>query len=92
MPLSSPPSARCEEPTPVDAPHYHAEWDAGDLGCGELILGLKLHIRQLQHGQVLRLTARDSGARADIPAWCRMTGNLLLRADPDAQLYFIQRL
>lgn len=69
----------------------HAAWDAGELGCGELILELKMRMRRLEPGQVLRLTARDSGAPADIPAWCGMTGNLLLHTDPTAQLYFIQR-
>lgn len=89
MPL--PQSGRCGEATPADAVPCHAAWDAGDLGCGELVLALTLRMRQLESGQVLRLTARDRGAPADIPAWCRMTGHLLLHTDPVAQLYFIQR-
>lgn len=71
---------------PVDA-----EWDAGDLACGELVLELRLRMRQLASGKVLRLIARDPGAPADIPAWCRMTRHTLLQIDPAAQTYFIQR-
>jgi len=54
------------------------EWDAGDLGCGDLVLELRLRMDAMRPGQVLTLTARDPGARADIPAWCRMTGHTLI--------------
>lgn len=91
MPLSSPQPACCGEATPLDAPPFHADWDAGHLGCGELVLELRLRMRQLDSGQTMRLTARDLGAPADIPAWCRMTGHHLLQTDPVAQIYFIQR-
>jgi tRNA 2-thiouridine synthesizing protein A len=33
-------------------------------------------------GAVLELITRDRGAPADIPAWCRMTGNTLLCEAP----------
>lgn len=54
------------------------EWDAGDLGCGDLVLELLGRLRALAPGQVLKLVATDPGAPADIPAWCRMTGHTLL--------------
>ena len=56
-------------------------WDAGALGCGELVLELRSRVRALPAGGVLVLTAEDPGARADIPAWCGMTGHTLLLAD-----------
>ena len=40
-------------------------------------------------GHVLQLIARDPGAPADIPAWCRMTGNTLLREEHP--VYYIKR-
>jgi tRNA 2-thiouridine synthesizing protein A len=40
-------------------------------------------------GHVLHLVARDPGAPADIPAWCRMTGNTLLR--DEHPVYYIKR-
>ena len=55
-----------------------AEWDAGDLGCGELVLELRTRLSVMRPGQVLRLTARDLGAPQDLPAWCRMTGHTLV--------------
>jgi len=58
-----------------------AEWDAGDLGCGELVLELRLRLDAMQPGQLLKLIARDPGAPADIPAWCRMTGHTLIAGE-----------
>jgi len=91
MPPLLPQSGHGDEVSPDHTLSYHAAWDAGNIGCGELVLKLKLRMRQLESGQILRLTARDLGARADIPSWCRMTGHLLLHTDPAAHLYFIQR-
>ena len=62
------------------------EWDAGDIGCGELVLELRSRMRALTAGQTLRLIARDPGAPADLPAWCRMTGHALLSAQPPVYL------
>ena len=65
------------------------EWDAGDLGCGELVLALRGRLAAMRPGQMLRLTALDPGAVADIPAWCRMTGHTLVsHAHP---VYLIRR-
>jgi len=65
------------------------EWDAGDLGCGDLVLELMIRVTAMAPGQVLRLVALDPGARADIPAWCRMTGHTLVEEQPP--LYLIRR-
>jgi len=66
-----------------------AEWDAGAMGCGELILELRFRVDTLRPGQIMKLTARDPGAPADIPAWCRMTGHALIAAAHP--VYLIQR-
>lgn len=87
--LAQPPG--CADASPCEPLHHHAAWDAGDLGCGELILELSVRMRKMQAGEVLRLTAHDLGAPADIPAWCRMTGHTLLQFDPATQSYFIRR-
>jgi tRNA 2-thiouridine synthesizing protein A len=60
--------------------HPDAEWDAGDMGCGELVLELRLRLQPMQPGQLFKLTARDPGALEDLPAWCRLTGHRLVRA------------
>jgi tRNA 2-thiouridine synthesizing protein A len=57
------------------------EWDAGDMGCGELVMHLRVRLKPMQPGQIFRLVARDPGAREDLPAWCRLTGHRLMYAD-----------
>jgi tRNA 2-thiouridine synthesizing protein A len=59
---------------------FAEEWDAGDMGCGELLVHLALKMRTLPGGAVFKLTALDPGAIEDMPAWCRMTGHLLQSA------------
>jgi tRNA 2-thiouridine synthesizing protein A len=56
-------------------------WDAGDMGCGELIVLLRGRIRALEPGQILELIALDTGAIEDIPAWSRLTGHPLALAE-----------
>ena len=65
------------------------DWDAGDLGCGDLVLELRQRLRAMPAGAVLRLRALDPGAPEDIPAWCGLTGHaLLLARHPE---YWIRR-
>ena len=64
-------------------------WDAGDLGCGELVIHLRSRLRAIP-GKVLKLIARDPGAPADIPAYCRMTGHQLIREEPASCCYWIR--
>jgi tRNA 2-thiouridine synthesizing protein A len=74
---------------PQQPPNSDEQWDAGEMGCGELILKLHVRMRQMLPSQLLWLRALDSGAIADIPAWCKMTGHsLVLAAHPD---YWIRR-
>jgi tRNA 2-thiouridine synthesizing protein A len=48
-------------------------WDAGDIGCGELVMQLRRRLRAAPR-KVLKLVARDPGAPSDIPAYCRLPG------------------
>jgi len=73
----------------VDAVDVDVEWDAGDLGCGELVLELHTRLGDMRPGQVMRLIARDPGAREDLPAWCRMTGHTLV--SQQHPVYLIRR-
>jgi tRNA 2-thiouridine synthesizing protein A len=75
--------------TDASSPPPSAAWDAGDLGCGELVLELRMRLGAMRPGQVLRLIARDPGAPADLPAWCRMTGHALVSAEHP--VYLIRR-
>ena len=51
------------------------------MGCGEVIILLRMRMQKLEEGEVLKLTAYDPGAPVDLPAWCRMTGRRMVRAD-----------
>lgn len=68
---------------------FDAEWDAGDMGCGELVLELRGKLRAMP-GRVLKVTARDPGAPADLPAWCNMTGDRLIHREPASSAYWIR--
>jgi tRNA 2-thiouridine synthesizing protein A len=64
-------------------------WDAGAIGCGELVLELRFRLQSLQPGALFLLTATDPGARKDLPTWCRLTGHALVKhAHPH---YWIRR-
>ena len=69
--------------------HFDELWDAGDMGCGDLVLELRGKLRVMP-GKVLKLVALDPGAPADIPAWCGMTQDVLLHTDLDVHSYWIQ--
>lgn len=56
-------------------------WDAGELGCGELVAELRRRVKLLEPRQTFHLITRDPGAVLDIPAWCRLTGHQLRQAD-----------
>jgi tRNA 2-thiouridine synthesizing protein A len=70
-------------------PEPAAEWDAGDLGCGDLVLALRARLAALPAGAVLRVRATDPAAPEDLPAWCRMTGHPLVSAAHP--IYLIRR-
>ncbi len=64
-------------------------WDAGDLGCGELVLELRARLLAAP-GRVHRVIALDPGAPEDIPSWCRMTGHELVQRDVATSSYWIK--
>jgi tRNA 2-thiouridine synthesizing protein A len=73
----------------LESMQLDSEWDAGDLGCGDLVMELRIRFKAMRPGQILKLTARDPGAPADLPAWCRLTGHHLMYADHP--IYLIRR-
>lgn len=81
-------SAPTATPTTV-APAADARFDAGDLGCGDLVLELRFRLAELPPGGVLHVTAHDPAAPVDLPAWCGLCGHTL-RHQQHPQ-YWIQR-
>lgn len=70
-------------------PNVDELWDAGEIGCGELVMKLGARLKKMEPLKVLKLIARDEGAIEDIPAWCQLTGHRLLMANHPE--YFIER-
>ncbi len=68
--------------------HDH-EWNAGEMGCGELVLGVRKRLRAHPQ-QVLRLIALDTGAAIDLQAFCNMTGDELLAVDAASKTYWLR--
>ncbi|MBM3960165.1 MAG: sulfurtransferase TusA family protein [Deltaproteobacteria bacterium] len=66
-----------------------ATFDAGPMGCGEIVIELKFRLRDLPAGARLIVHGTDPGLPEDLPAWCRMTGHTLVWARPP--YYLIQR-
>lgn len=73
----------------MDATDAIDTYDAGYTGCGDLVLLLRIKLRDVP-GEVVRVIARDPAAPEDIPAWCRMTRNELLRHEPDSHSFWIR--
>ncbi|MEO7836612.1 MAG: sulfurtransferase TusA family protein [Acidimicrobiales bacterium] len=75
----------------IDDGHHEVvdRWDAGDMGCGELIIELRRRLAPVPPGALFELVARDAGAPEDLPSWCRMTGHELMEAQHP--VYLIRR-
>jgi tRNA 2-thiouridine synthesizing protein A len=52
--------------------------DCVGLYCPMPIIKTKETMDQLEIGQVLEVIADDGGIQADMPAWCKSTGNEFL--------------
>ena len=78
---SIPSVAETVAPSAEDIAPPLAEWDAGDMGCGELVLALRIRLTGLPSGAVLAVRATDPAAPEDLPAWCGLTGHALLSAN-----------
>ena len=57
---------------------FHRELDARGLNCPLPILKTKKALADMASGQVLRVTATDTGSVRDFQAFAKQTGNALL--------------
>jgi TusA-related sulfurtransferase len=78
---------------PADSPvadRVLVAWAETCVGLEPLI---KKHIRAMSSGQVLEVRADDPTARLGIPAWCRLSGNVLIASfeGHDGRLHFFLR-
>lgn len=69
------------------------ELDASGLNCPMPILRAKKALKELQSGDILRITATDPGSVKDFEAFAKQTGNELLESttEGDAFIYRIKK-
>ncbi|WP_337103501.1 sulfurtransferase TusA family protein [Paenibacillus sp. YIM B09110] len=60
--------------------------DAKGMACPMPIVKTKKAIDELQPGQVLEIHATDKGAKNDLAAWAKSTGNDLLQHQEDGDV------
>ena len=54
--------------------HVPSDWkfddvfDAMELGCGQLLLDFRMHIRPLPEGSIVMLASRDIASPMEVPA------------------------
>ena len=61
--------------------------DARGLNCPLPILKTRQAINRLASGQILEITATDSGSLKDVPAFCNQTGHHLLASNATGEGY-----
>jgi tRNA 2-thiouridine synthesizing protein A len=63
---------------PQDHRKPSLEFNAGAMGCGELVLELRFKMNTLNAGDLIKVIAEDPGAPEDLPAWCNLTGHKMV--------------
>ncbi len=67
--------------------NFDKELDARGLACPLPIVKTRKALNDLTSGQVLKVTATDSGSLADMAAFSEQTGNELLSSSQDGGTY-----
>ncbi|QEL64233.1 tRNA 2-thiouridine synthesizing protein A [Oryzomicrobium terrae] len=77
----------------MTTPAFDRELDVKGLNCPLPILRTKKTLAEMSSGQVLKVLATDPGSVKDFQAFARQTGNELLGANEDSQVYafFLKR-
>jgi tRNA 2-thiouridine synthesizing protein A len=74
-----------------EPPVADRQLDAGEKGCGELLILVFKAMKTLRPGEVLEVIGYSAGNYEDIPAWCRMTRNPLLYVQHASPAHFFIR-
>ena len=53
--------------------------DTGCLSCAALYPKIKNELETLDKGEVFEIISNSPASSKDIPAWCRMTGNEIVK-------------
>jgi tRNA 2-thiouridine synthesizing protein A len=64
--------------------------DLEGMLCPMPVVKLAKAIKEIGNGEILEATATDAGVMADIPAWCKSTGNELLELTREDKIFRFQ--
>ncbi|MEM9621514.1 MAG: sulfurtransferase TusA family protein [Pseudomonadota bacterium] len=67
--------------------HAAAELDTRGLLCPLPVIRTQDQVKTMPSGTMLRVVATDPGTLQDIPAWCRVHGHEVKRAEEHADEY-----
>lgn len=64
------------------------------LMCPLPVVKMSKAIKEVPIGGIIEATATDPGVLADIPAWCKSTGNEMLKTERDGKAikFWVRRL
>jgi tRNA 2-thiouridine synthesizing protein A len=70
------------------------ELDLKGLLCPLPMVRVSQNITKVPVGGVIKATATDPGALADIPSWARTTGNEVLKTERDGKdiIFYVKRI
>lgn len=74
----SPENSAAEAPSEIKA---DLQVDCSGLQCPGPIMKVYETINKVNEGDVIRVSATDSGFASDVEAWCRRTGNTLIKIE-----------
>jgi TusA-related sulfurtransferase len=66
----------------IAAPFEGLSLDCRGMKCPRPIIEIARRIGEVRVGTTVELLADDPAAGADLAAWCRMRGQILLTSDP----------
>jgi tRNA 2-thiouridine synthesizing protein A len=61
--------------------------DAKGLACPMPIVKTKKALNELESGQILEIHATDKGAKNDLTAWAKSTGNELVKTEEENDVF-----
>ena len=61
--------------------------DCVGLYCPMPIARTAEKMKQMKSGEILEVLADDKGIKQDMPAWCKVTGNVCLSIEEDEDQY-----
>lgn len=74
-------------------PSFDVLLDATGLYCPEPVMMLHTKVRELEEGQILKVTATDPSTQRDIPKFCNFLGHELIHQEEvdGSFVYFLRK-